>query len=71
MIAAELNGTFIDREIQFDWKFEHSRVNAKVWGYVREIHHSPDQVIVLLAGHDSMGDKTEFVLDPGSRVLDA
>lgn len=71
MIAEELNGQHVGREIQFHWQFPSSRVHSNVWGELREVHHEGGDVTVWLTGGgpDSVGDKTEFVIDPGTRIL--
>ena len=70
MIAEELNGQHIGREIQFRWQFDHSKIHATIWGELREVHHDGGDVTVWLTGSgvDSYGEKTEFTLDPGTHI---
>lgn len=72
MTAEELSGQWIGRDIEFSWEFPTSYVKAVVTGELREVsHNGSGDVIVWLAGRESVGDKTEFVLQRGTRVVGA
>jgi len=68
-LAEELNGQTIGRWVRFHWCFPISDVHAVITGELREVHHNAGlDVVVSLAGPDSVGDKTEFVVARGCPV---
>lgn len=67
--ANELDGTDIGMNVQFDWKFPSSDVNAKVEGQIRDIYHRTGiTVLNLSAINVSNTETTEFILDPYTNV---
>lgn len=70
ILAEELNGQDLGREIVFDWQFPSAKVDAKITGKLREVNHNGRYVIVEVTGKDAPGgDKKQFVLKPGFHIV--